>query len=91
MKILHGTWIPCPTEDFVQMGEFCLWVEDSQKKRPRKPSHRHPYQLDAAALLEFLGQTLGLNNAYGHLPGHIAPKSFVLPSSDKQPLPSPEL
>ena len=91
MKILHGTWIPHSTDDFVQAGEFCLWVENSQRKNRRKPTQRHPYQLEAAALTEFLAKDLGLSNGNSVLPGAIAPKYFLLPSSDRQPLPSPEL
>ena len=91
MKVLHGTWIPRNTDEFVQTGDFCVWVENSKRKRHRKPTQRHPYQLDEAALAEFLGQDLGLSNVHSVLPGAIAPKYFLLPSTDNQPLPSPEL
>ncbi|MEA5490176.1 MULTISPECIES: DEAD/DEAH box helicase [Pseudanabaena] len=32
MKILHGTWIPDHSDDFIQTGNFYIWVETTESK-----------------------------------------------------------
>ncbi len=34
MKIVHGTWIPAETADFIQQGGFYLWVETDTPTDP---------------------------------------------------------
>jgi len=34
MKIVHGTWIPAETADFIQQGGFYLWVETDTPSHP---------------------------------------------------------
>ncbi len=36
MHILHGTWISDDAADFVQRGNFYLWVETAEKLKSRK-------------------------------------------------------
>ena len=94
MKILHGTWIPQGTTEFIQNGAFYLWVEtDSPPKKGKKPPEkRHPGQLNQDDLLHFLSNGLNLPAPqYGTFSQHFAAKYFLLPSSDSAPLPSPEL
>ena len=92
MKILHGTWIPLNTDDFVQGGGFYLWAETAEpKKRRKRVVGRHPFQLESNELADFLGKDLGLSNELNSFPDAIAPKYLVLPSADDKPLPSPEL
>ncbi|MBE9183083.1 ATP-dependent helicase [Oculatella sp. LEGE 06141] len=92
MKILHGTWIPQADDGFVQNGAFCLWVETTERKRFRKPSQRHPWQLVAADFVALLTQELGVQPASHRKPEDlISPHYFLLPSVDNQPLPSLEL
>lgn len=33
MRIVHGSWIPGAEENFVQAGEFCIWVEALESGR----------------------------------------------------------
>ena len=60
MKILHGTWIPQPGEEFIQQGAFYLWVETTEQKQFSKPTQRHPRQSAAADLATLLSTELGI-------------------------------
>jgi hypothetical protein len=60
MQILHGTWIPQAGEEFIQNGNFYLWVETTEQKRFHSPSQRHPRQLVAADLAGLLTKELGI-------------------------------
>ncbi len=93
MKILHGTWIPQATEDFIQTGAFCLWVETTELQQPgSKSTTRHPRQLPKLDLAEFLTTELGVKSSpYHSLENDISPQYFLLPTVENQPLPSLEL
>ena len=94
MKIIHGTWIPQTTTEFIQNGAFFLWVEiDSPSiKRDKKSDKRHPGHLGKDKLSVFLNEELKLPAPKdGTLNENLTTKYFLLPSSDRQPLPSPEL
>jgi SNF2 family DNA or RNA helicase len=92
MKILHGTWIPQAEVEFVQSGEFYLWVETIEQKQSRKPTQRHPRQVAAADLVTLLADELGIQPPpYRKLQDRISPQYFWLPSADDRPLPSLEL
>ena len=94
MKILHGTWIPQSSSDFVRAGGFHLWVETATpKKRRKKQGDLHPFHLDKPELAEFFQTLFKLSAEYGsRLEKYwIAPQTFLLPSADGKPLPSPEL
>jgi SNF2 family DNA or RNA helicase len=91
MKILHGTWIPHSGDEFMQRGDFCLWVETDTMASPQRPSKdSHPQQLGRHDLWAFLTDELGLGTSD---PGgsQLATKYFILPSTKTQPLPSLEL
>ena len=90
MHILHGTWIPQPTGDFVQSGHFCLWVETDENSRRRREGHpRHLFEPD---LVPLLTNELGIKpSSYHPLEDNIAPKHFLLPTVDDEPLPSLEM
>jgi hypothetical protein len=62
MKILHGTWIPNSGDEFIQGGNFYLWVEtDQPSKQPNNDGKdRHPQQLNQTDLSKFLLDELGL-------------------------------
>ncbi|TVP60877.1 MAG: DEAD/DEAH box helicase [Nodularia sp. (in: Bacteria)] len=92
MKVLHGTWIPDASTDFIQSGCFCFWVETpvSQKNRSRSEGI-HPGHLAKAELSNFLTQELGIKATASQLNQLISPKYFALPTTNNQPLPSPEL
>ena len=68
MDLIHGTWIPDETEDFVQAGGFYLWVEcdaaTGQSAR-RGAGSIHPRGLAGPALATFLGEKLGIQDEYG--------------------------
>ncbi len=94
MKILHGTWIPTATDEFIQSGGFYLWVEtDSIAKQTKKLSeNRHPQQLTKDKLAIFLKEELGIPSPkYGSFSQEIYSKFFILPSTENEPLPSSEL
>ncbi|MBW4444183.1 MAG: DEAD/DEAH box helicase [Plectolyngbya sp. WJT66-NPBG17] len=87
MHILHGAWIPDDSTDFVQGGNFYLWVETIEKLKPLKSQPwLHPHHLAEKPLATFLSQEFGLS-----ITSHsISPVFFLLPSTEK-PCPSPEL
>lgn len=90
MLILHGTWIPQITTDFVQSGAFYLWVETAEKSRRRREGH--PYHLFEPDLVPLLQAELGLKLPhYRSLDFSIASRYFLLPTVDEQPLPSLEM
>lgn len=90
MHVLHGTWIPEDNNTFVQGGNFYLWVETTKQQRQR--DRIHPYHLQHSKLTDFLHQQLGLTLLNPRQPeAQIQRCSFLLPSADQQPLPSPEL
>ena len=90
MKILHGTWIPDSTDDFIQSGGFYIWVETDQLRSTE--DDRHPRQLPHEELAEFLESELGVKGPSHHsLSELIAPTCFLLPTEDNIPLPSLEL
>lgn len=94
MKILHGTWVPQPGAEFIQKGAFFVWVEtDSLSKKRKKPSkNRHPRQLKLDELANFISDELKLPAPkYGTLQQNLTTQYFLLPSSDSEPVPSPEL
>jgi SNF2 family DNA or RNA helicase len=94
MKILHGTWIPTTTDEFVQSGGFYLWVETnfSVKKTKTLSENYHPQQLTKDKLAIFLKEELGiLAPKYGSFSQEIFNQFFILPSTETEPLPSPEL
>ena len=93
MNILHGTWMPEATEEFVQPGSFYVWVETTEKfkagKMPTPRGDRHPLQLPAAELAAFLQGEVGMKS--NSLSAEMAPRYFLLPSAETGPLPSLEL
>ncbi|AFY33245.1 DEAD/DEAH box helicase [Calothrix sp. PCC 7507] len=92
MKVLHGTWIPNTKNDFIQLGSFYLWVEIPILKPSRSQSQQiHPGHLAKDELITFLGHILGLKETATQLSQRISPKYFALPTTNNQPLPSPEL
>ncbi|NEQ97016.1 MAG: DEAD/DEAH box helicase [Cyanothece sp. SIO2G6] len=95
MIILHGTWIPEPSDEFIQQGAFYIWAESETKsRRLRKKGHLHPRQLVQGELVELLTQELGikpLQKPNSKMEDLISPQYFWLPSVDGEPLPSLEL
>ena len=92
MKILHGSWIPQATEDFIQTGSFYLWVETEEKSRRRHSGSYHPRHLLEPDLVSVLTDELGLKLPPSLKPeAAIAPRYFLLPTAADQPLPSLEL
>ncbi|MEM9089970.1 MAG: DEAD/DEAH box helicase, partial [Cyanobacteria bacterium P01_F01_bin.53] len=99
MQILHGTWIPDINDDFVQAGNFYLWVETQKvrrfKKGPSGKPFRYTRQLQSKELAAFLEAELGFSDSYYDLSKDISPKFFQLPTAgslkDAEPLPSLEM
>jgi hypothetical protein len=44
MNVIHGAWIPKNTQDFIQSGDFYLWVE-SDDVRNKLKNVVHPQHL----------------------------------------------
>ena len=95
MHVVHGTWIPDDTEEFVQRGGFYLWVEtDAVSRAKRGPSNKalHPRQLIDASLVAFLDEKLGIRDTYADTVSRsLCHRFFLLPSASGAPLPSFEL
>ena len=60
MNVIHGAWIPKNIQDFIQSGDFYLWVESDEVRNNSKTSH-HQQHLSEKPCLEFLKKELALN------------------------------
>lgn len=87
MNIIHGTWIPKDTRDFIQSGDFYIWVESDEIRTPGKPP-LHPLSLPAKPCLEFLKNDLAISSLRLE---QAALLPLLLPTAAGRPLPSPEL
>ncbi|MGF1760343.1 DEAD/DEAH box helicase [Photobacterium sagamiensis] len=104
MKIIHGFWNPSSGEDFIQTGQFCIWVE-TEHATCQSGGDIHPRHLQGIALNEFLQTELkftqGPKSSLSHSSIHpfiypFSHKGILLPSgssdqSNETPLASPEL
>lgn len=85
MHVIHGTWIPDDTSDFMQNEAFYLWVETdtlltSSDKRRCSAEAIHPRHLMNTALATFLIEELGVReSASGALEQTLCRKYFLLP------------
>lgn len=88
MKVIHGIWIPHPKEDFIQKGQFYIWVETDEVKF-RTNNNLHPHQLREKVCLDFLKAAF----AYSLNPFDPVPQlqNVFLPTVDNIPVPAPEL
>ncbi len=87
MNVIHGAWLPKKTQDFIQSGDFYLWVESDELSSKLKIP-LHPQHLPEKPCLEFLkNDTLSVPINAGQ--GALLPLLF--PTSEGKPLPSPEL
>ncbi|MCK5355139.1 MAG: ATP-dependent helicase, partial [Methyloprofundus sp.] len=88
MKVIHGIWIPHSKTDFIQKGQFYIWVETDEVK-PIKNKTLHPRQLQKQACLDFLKTAF----AYSLKRDDPAPQiqTVYLPTLNDNPLPAPEL
>ncbi|MEM7796280.1 MAG: ATP-dependent helicase, partial [Cyanobacteria bacterium P01_C01_bin.118] len=92
MQILHGTWIPEPGADFIQAGQFYLWVETTEKQVELEEQGCYPRQLVGDELAEVLtGEFKICSPENTPLDDWIEPCYFLLPTAEAQPLPSLEL
>ncbi len=92
MKILHGTWIPQTTTDFIQTGAFHLWVEIPVVNKRSSKKKIHPAHLTQPDLEVFLLNQLGITVTNSQeITDNISAKYFAIPTANNQPLPSPEL
>jgi len=92
MKILHGTWIPKATADFVQTGAFYLWIESDAKSRRRRANSYHPRHLFAPDLAIALVEELGFKSPPNRkLVNSMSKVAMLLPTAEGQPLPSLEM
>src|SRR4051812_4205086 len=94
MHVIHGTWIPGDSHEFIQSGAFYLWVEtDAPPDALWRPANAvHPRHLTQTALSTFLVEKLGLRDSVsGTLEGLLCVKYFLLPTVEGKPSPSFEL
>ena len=76
IKILHGTWIPHQNDDFIQTGNFYIWIETTEAKpiastklksskattAPEPSNVKHPASLTEADLKSFLYNDLAIKD-----------------------------
>jgi hypothetical protein len=88
--MVHGTWIPNETDDFVQRGGFYVWVEtDVTRSASAKLGKAvHPRHLAQEELIAFLTLKLGIRELW---PSSLVTRLFALPTAEGRPLPSFEL
>src|SRR3989454_4150317 len=94
MHVIHGTWIPDDTNEFIESGSFYLWVEtDTPAGTSRRSADGvHPRHLAHTALATFLMEKLGLQEPVsGALARTLYIKYFLLPTAAGKPSPSFEL
>jgi SNF2 family DNA or RNA helicase len=94
MHVIHGTWIPDDTHEFIQTGAFYLWVETDtpQGASRRGTGSVHPRHLAHTALATFLMEKLGMQEPVsGALARILCTKYFLLPTAAGKPSPSFEL
>jgi SNF2 family DNA or RNA helicase len=94
MHVIHGTWIPEDTNEFIQRGAFYLWVETDTPPgtKRNRASTVHPRHLAHTALATFLMEKLGLREPVsGSLERTLCTKYFLLPTVAGKPSPSFEL
>src|SRR5947209_791180 len=94
MHVIHGTWIPDDSPEFIQRGAFYLWVEtDTIPDASWRPGDTiHPRHLAGTALTSFLMERLGLRDSLsGILESTFCWKYFLLPTVEGKPAPSFEL
>ncbi len=87
MNVIHGAWIPKDTQDFIQSGDFYLWIESDEVGKIKNLT-LHPQHLLEKPCLEFLKNDLALSSMDA---GQGALLSLQLPTFAGKPLPSPEL
>ncbi|MDQ7091644.1 MAG: DEAD/DEAH box helicase [Methylococcales bacterium] len=88
MKVIHGIWIPNSKADFIQTGQFYIWIETDEVK-PKKNKNLHPQQLPEDEGLKFLKSAF----SYHLMPNDKQPQleTLFLPTVANKPLPAPEL
>ena len=94
MHVIHGTWIPEDTREFIQRGAFYLWVETDTPTgaSQSRTGGVHPRHLGQSALSSFLTEKLGLREPVsGSLARTLCTKYFLLPTSEGKPAPCFEL
>lgn len=94
MHIVHGTWIPDDSHEFIQHGAFYLWVETDTRQGPsrRNGIPIHPRHLTSANLATFLVEKLGVQEDFpGILVRTLQTKYVLLPTAAGKPSPSFEL
>ncbi|NEP55016.1 MAG: ATP-dependent helicase, partial [Moorea sp. SIO3C2] len=92
MQILHGTWIPEPDTDFVQSGQFYVWVETTERQQTLEEQGCYPLQLVGEGLTALLTDEFRLRSPNNTpLDDWVEPCYFLLPTVDAQPLQSLEL
>ncbi len=94
MHVVHGTWIPDDSHEFMQGGAFYLWVESDAPLDPswRAASAIHPRHLTHKLLTTFLVEKLGLRESVSDALTHaVDMKYFLLPTVANKPAPSFEL
>jgi SNF2 family DNA or RNA helicase len=86
MKIIHGIWTPENNQEFVQDGQFSIWIETDE--RTTKDRKIHPHHLQQSECADFLKQEFAYNLASKN---PITLQTIKLPTYQGKPLPAPEL
>ncbi len=88
MKVIHGFWFPHSKDEFIQKGQFYVWIETDEVKL-KKRDNRHPQQLIEKSCLDFLKAMF----AYKLRPydPEAEFQNVYLPTIAGVPIPDPEL
>lgn len=87
MKIIHGIWTPENQPEFIQGGQFSIWVETDEVTAKNK-LNLHPQHLLEKDCLDFLKQELAIQPTAKNSTGL---RTVKLPSYQGKPLLTPEL
>jgi len=88
MKVIHGIWVPDAKKNFMQTGQFYIWIETDEVSAC-KNKNLHPQQLSDQVCLDFLKKTFAYK--LGSRDPQPVLQTVYLPTMDDKPLPDPEL
>jgi len=92
MYVIHGTWIPEETNEYINKGKFSLWIETDEIKSQQKFKNIHPSHLSKQKLNQFFTEVFQISSILKEqFKRNEELKYFILPSQKNIPLFSFEL
>ncbi|MBN2444635.1 MAG: DEAD/DEAH box helicase [Spirochaetales bacterium] len=88
MYCIHGTWIPSGNKEFINNGNFCIWVEKEPQQTKIKPGQKdvHPFHLSPDELHSFFFEGLKIKDLSLNNENNYRKNYFLLPTENKSPL-----